>query len=217
MAWCPTDDWPFSELITANFTDAHMRHKASKCSTMQSWRISLLIESLGGLRPDKVRYSKSGQCIHARLVIINIVSADAQATNHHYNADDCSRFCTIQYVNEDLFCFILISYSMQRAGASFKQRLAKLAELIIWKYISTKLTGYNYSSMPWVRRPFSQNSIIVNAWMSNKSITKHIWDPIIHPCIEPGPWSMMTSSNGNIFDVTGPLCGNLLVPGEFPS
>ena len=28
---------------------------------------------------------------------------------------------------------------------------------------------------------------------------------------------MMTSSNGNIFRVTGPLCGNSPVPGEFPS
>ena len=28
---------------------------------------------------------------------------------------------------------------------------------------------------------------------------------------------MMTSSNGNIFRVTGPLCGNSPVTGEFPS
>ena len=28
---------------------------------------------------------------------------------------------------------------------------------------------------------------------------------------------MMTSSNGNIFRVTGPLCGNSPVPGEFPA
>ena len=30
-------------------------------------------------------------------------------------------------------------------------------------------------------------------------------------------WFMMTSSNGNIFRVTGPLCGNSLVTGEFPA
>ena len=30
-------------------------------------------------------------------------------------------------------------------------------------------------------------------------------------------WLMMTSSNGNIFRVTGPLSGNSPVPGEFPS
>ena len=28
---------------------------------------------------------------------------------------------------------------------------------------------------------------------------------------------MMTSSNGNIFRVTGPLCGELISPGEFPA
>ena len=29
--------------------------------------------------------------------------------------------------------------------------------------------------------------------------------------------SMMTSSNGNIFRVTGPLCGEFTGPGEFPT
>ena len=33
----------------------------------------------------------------------------------------------------------------------------------------------------------------------------------------PGSPSMMTSSNGNIFHVTSPLCGNSPVSGEFPS
>ena len=31
------------------------------------------------------------------------------------------------------------------------------------------------------------------------------------------PHSMMTSSNGNIFRVTGPLCGEFTGPGEFPT
>ena len=30
-------------------------------------------------------------------------------------------------------------------------------------------------------------------------------------------YDMMTSSNGNIFRVTGPLCGEFTVPGEFPT
>ena len=30
-------------------------------------------------------------------------------------------------------------------------------------------------------------------------------------------WCMMTSSNGNIFRVTGPLCGEFTGPGEFPT
>ena len=32
-----------------------------------------------------------------------------------------------------------------------------------------------------------------------------------------GFYSMMTSSNGNIFRVTGPLCGEFRGPGEFPT
>ena len=31
------------------------------------------------------------------------------------------------------------------------------------------------------------------------------------------PAHMMTSSNGNIFRVTGPLCGEFTGPGEFPA
>ena len=35
-----------------------------------------------------------------------------------------------------------------------------------------------------------------------------------HPSVPP---SMMTSSNGNIFRFTGPLCGEFTGPGEFPA
>ena len=31
------------------------------------------------------------------------------------------------------------------------------------------------------------------------------------------PSNMITSSNGNIFRVTGPLCGEFTGPGEFPA
>ena len=34
---------------------------------------------------------------------------------------------------------------------------------------------------------------------------------------QPGCCNMMTSSNGNIFRVTGPLCGEFTGPGEFPT
>ena len=36
-------------------------------------------------------------------------------------------------------------------------------------------------------------------------------------CIFGGTKNMMTSSNGNIFRVTGPLCGEFTGPGEFPT
>ena len=38
-----------------------------------------------------------------------------------------------------------------------------------------------------------------------------------HPALYHCPFFMMTSSNGNIFRVTGPLCGEFTGPGEFPT
>ena len=44
-------------------------------------------------------------------------------------------------------------------------------------------------------------------------ITFHMIDAMTPPCSV----DMMTSSNGNIFRVTGPLCGEFTGPGEFPA
>ena len=38
-----------------------------------------------------------------------------------------------------------------------------------------------------------------------------------HPIVLCGKQFMMTSSNGNFFCVTGPLCGEFTGPGEFPT
>ena len=43
-----------------------------------------------------------------------------------------------------------------------------------------------------------------------------LWKFIELPSREWMPTVMMTSSNGNIFRVTGPLCGEFTGPGEFP-
>ena len=40
---------------------------------------------------------------------------------------------------------------------------------------------------------------------------------VIFTCLTFLSYSMMTSSNGNIFRVTGPLCGEFTGPGEFPT
>ena len=48
--------------------------------------------------------------------------------------------------------------------------------------------------------------------------TTHAGDrPNRHQTNWPGSVSMMTSSNGNIFRETGPLCGEFTGPGEFPT
>ena len=41
--------------------------------------------------------------------------------------------------------------------------------------------------------------------------------PILYNEFESSSFNMMTSSNGNIFRVTGPLCGEFTGAGEFPA
>ena len=49
-------------------------------------------------------------------------------------------------------------------------------------------------------------SIGIMAWISNNIYTNR-WHVMSHPCTQQFNGGMMTSSNGNIFRVTGPLCG----------
>ena len=52
-----------------------------------------------------------------------------------------------------------------------------------------------------------------DSWMINSFMS-----PLLHRrCPRPHQWDIMTSSNGNIFRVTGPLCGEFTGPGEFPT
>ena len=43
------------------------------------------------------------------------------------------------------------------------------------------------------------------------------WEFMFRWIKTPSPITVMTSSNGNIFRVTGPLCGEFTGPGEFPT
>ena len=61
-----------------------------------------------------------------------------------------------------------------------------------------------------------QDFIIISQWRG------HLWPPNLQWCIlfytgYMWLYFMMTSSNGNIFRVTGPLCGEFTGPGEFPT
>ena len=61
-----------------------------------------------------------------------------------------------------------------------------------------------------VCKPYVQKSSLVAAKLRQSYMLSNIlWEMYIHP--------MMTSSNGNIFRVTGPLCGECTGPGEFPT
>ena len=64
-------------------------------------------------------------------------------------------------------------------------------------------------------------SITINCLTSNQINSKasHSWSYVkgIHWWPLDSPPNMMTSSNGNSFRVTGPLCGEFTGPGEFPT
>ena len=68
----------------------------------------------------------------------------------------------------------------------------------------------------WCQRSWS-TLVQVMAWclMAPSHYLNQFWLPIVFASSWPG--FMMTSSNGNIFRVTGHLCGNSPVPGEFPA
>ena len=44
-----------------------------------------------------------------------------------------------------------------------------------------------------------------------------LYSTLDSPVLHAMWFSMMTSSNGNIFRATGPLCGEFIAPGEFPT
>ena len=103
-------------------------------------------------------------------------------------------------------------------------------------------TGHNSNSKANIHRL----NIHSEAFETRARIINHtrcsIWDGHTHPCpkfndrlpplcglvkppankghgwvFTPNSFFMMTSSNGNIFRVTGPLCGEFTGPGEFPA
>ena len=53
-----------------------------------------------------------------------------------------------------------------------------------------------------------------NPTVGEQPMDYSVW---IHIDLTLVSYTMMTSSNGNIFRVTGPLCGEFTGPGEFPT
>ena len=66
------------------------------------------------------------------------------------------------------------------------------------------------------RRVMKKSSNIWNRFSDRRNLS---WYPVCTRWVDAAGASlgMMTSSNGNIFRVTGPLCGEFTGPGEFPT
>ena len=64
----------------------------------------------------------------------------------------------------------------------------------------------------YIRGPFHKHWLtLIITWMINQ-VPNKVWDEIIYPfpnfnCCTAEVWESWTSSNGNIFSVTGPFCG----------
>ena len=84
----------------------------------------------------------------------------------------------------------------------------------------------------WSGVQYSRNRTFVQIGYNGKSTTLVIWRHVQYSTVHPRNiltfhaslsyvvaviFPMVTSSNGNIFRVTGPLCGEFTGPGEFPT
>ena len=87
--------------------------------------------------------------------------------------------------------------------------------LMHWSYGSIALN-------PWYKVWLAESAILILLWVLRPAWpSKFLWTLItVYFCSYwklLGPIFMMTSSNGNIFHVTGPLCGEFIGHSEFPS
>ena len=82
----------------------------------------------------------------------------------------------------------------------------------IAKIIVSPSTGHRSNTSVSDRYRIDADPMVFAIW--EVSQTKRCGQKLLHHC-----WyqTMMTSSNGNIFRVTGPLCGEYTGPGEFPT
>ena len=64
----------------------------------------------------------------------------------------------------------------------------------------------------------SELSVFFGNGLTPMGTHKPLYEPVYwHIYVMPNTSNMMTSSNGKIFRVTGPLCGEFTGPGEFPA
>ena len=104
-------------------------------------------------------------------------------------------------------------------------------EVLCWAQLIYEVwTTKDYVAFPWEcrqmrfnwirryhpRKPWYEAWDICSQWWYSYSDTS-VHAAVIWPVCRSTGMHMMTSSNGNIFRVTGPLCGEFTGPGEFPT
>ena len=84
------------------------------------------------------------------------------------------------------------------------------------KTSKTPSTQLFVKSFYYIQQRKHKNSALLALWNGNRMVTCGIHSQR-STYAERVSMFMMTSSNGNIFRVTGPLCGEFTGPGEFPA
>ena len=69
--------------------------------------------------------------------------------------------------------------------------------------------------MSLISKELLSNFVVISNFVPADALALDAWTPANMMIMMFNP--MMTSSNGNIFRVTGPLCGEFTGPGEFPA
>ena len=143
----------------------------------------------------------------------------------------------------DQSCFVFVSesflafeYILPR-NLRFRTKISSYGTTEVLQYIyivpknGARISQSDYNDVA-IITSFRDNSLVT--WLSKSlfrptkkkaskyGITGHLWresksellDSRHIAAVMP---NMMTSSNGNIFRVTGPLCGEFIGPGEFPT
>ena len=111
---------------------------------------------------------------------------------------------------------------------SFWWQNLKLNEITLWMVWTTLflsrwnniLNGFlEFKLRAFFLKPYNADDITPNICGSSSQcpLITGITVPKRMACGQNYTDSMMTSSNGNIFRVTGPLCGKFTGPGEFPA
>ena len=121
----------------------------------------------------------------------------------------CSRFCTPQVQIDRESRYVSGVWTNRNCfPISLKRKYHNLDDVIKWKYFPR--------NWPFVMGATGQQWIPLT-----KPLTRTLMFSLIgkasYAAVEITTFPMMTSSNGNIFRVTGHLCGEFTGPGEFPA
>ena len=201
-----SDEWIFSEMVAPDGGRHGFENHFYMCRcTTGYWPITVWMPV-----DDKSRPRKNGQHFADDIFKSNFSYFDsniAEGVTYKYanfSSDNglrsIRRQAIVIWTNDDLVCWRIYA-SLGLHGFETDKRDA-VYQIGVSVNSASERRRYNVTSslIGWVH---TRNGSCIEAWWRTHASENWV--------------TMMTSSNGNIFLVTGPLCGNSPVTGEFPS